>query len=175
MYFNLSYDCIPLSLSCELLQIIFHNRNWKGYIFQINSFWCFLGGYWFDECILINFCHKLELFILIYYIDLLLHVKDPQNRNYNWRFQLSLFSSVQLLSHVRLFATPWIAARQASLSITNSWSSIKLTSIESVIPSSHLILSPPLLLLPPIPPTIRIFSNESTLRVRWPFKSVVVP
>ena len=77
-------------------------------------------------------------------------------------------SSVQLLSHVRLFATPWIAACQASLSITNSQSSLRLTSIESVMPSSHLILCCPLLLLPPIPPSIRVFSNESTLRMRWP-------
>ena len=65
-------------------------------------------------------------------------------------------------------ATPWIAARQASLSITNSWSSLKLVSIESVMPSSHLILCHPLLLLPSIPPSISIFSNESTLRMRWP-------
>ena len=78
------------------------------------------------------------------------------------------FSSVQLLSRVWLLATPWIAARQASLSITNSWSSLGLTSIESVMPSSHLILCGPLLLLPPIPPSIRVFSNESTLRMRWP-------
>ena len=80
----------------------------------------------------------------------------------------SQFSSVQFLSHVWLFATPWIAARQASLSITNSRSSLKLTSIESVMPSSHLILYHPLLLLPPIPPSIRVFSNESTLHMRWP-------
>ena len=73
------------------------------------------------------------------------------------------FSSVQSLSRVWLFATPWIAARQASLSITNSQSSLKLMSIQSVMPSSHLILCRPLLLLPPIPPTIRVFSNESTL------------
>ena len=78
------------------------------------------------------------------------------------------FSSVQSLSRVRLFATPWITARQASLSITNSRSSLRLTSIESVIPSSHLILGRPLPLLPPIPPSIRVFSNESTLRMRWP-------
>ena len=77
------------------------------------------------------------------------------------------FSSVQLLSSVWLFVTPWIAARQASLSITNSRSSLKLTSIESVMPSSHLILCRPLLLLPPIPPSIRVFSNESTLCMRW--------
>ena len=78
------------------------------------------------------------------------------------------FSSVQSLSHVRLFVTPCIAARQASLSITNSRSSFKLTSIESVVPSRHLILCRPLFLLPPIPPSIRVFSNESTLCMRWP-------
>ena len=78
------------------------------------------------------------------------------------------FSSVQSLNRVRLFATPWITAHQASLSITNSRSSLKLTSIESVMPSSHLILCRPLLLLPPIPPSVRVFSNESTLRMRWP-------
>ena len=76
--------------------------------------------------------------------------------------------SVQLLSRVRLFATPWTAAHQASLSITNSQSSLKLMSIESVMPSSHLILGCPLLLLPPIPPSIRVFSKQSVLRVRWP-------
>ena len=78
------------------------------------------------------------------------------------------FSSVQLLSRVQLFVTPWIAACQASLSITNSWSSLRLTSIKSVMPSSHLILCRPLLLLPPIPPNIRVFSNESALHLRWP-------
>ena len=78
------------------------------------------------------------------------------------------FSSVQSLSHVWLFATPWIAARQASLSITNSQSLLKLMSIESVMPSSHLILCRPLLLRPSIPPSIRVLSNESTLRIRWP-------
>ena len=78
------------------------------------------------------------------------------------------FSSGQSLSRVRLFVTPWIAARQASLSITNSQSSLRLTSIESVIPSSHLILCWPFFLLLPIPPSIRVFSNESTLCMRWP-------
>ena len=78
------------------------------------------------------------------------------------------FSSVQSLSHVWLFATPWIAARQASLSITNSWSSLRLMSIESVMPSSHLILCCSLLLLPPVLPSIRVFSNESTFHMRWP-------
>ena len=83
-------------------------------------------------------------------------------------YELSAFSSVQSLGRVRLFAIPWISAFQASLSITNSRSSLKLTSIESVMPSSHLILCHPLLLLPPIPPSIRVFSNESTLSMRWP-------
>ena len=78
------------------------------------------------------------------------------------------FSSVQLLSRVQLFATPWIAAHLASLSITTSRSSLRLTFIEPVMPSSHLILCRPLLLLPPIPPSIRVFSSESTLRMRWP-------
>ena len=81
---------------------------------------------------------------------------------------LGQFSSVQLLNCVWLFATPWIAAHQATLSITNSLSSPRLTSIESVMPSSHLILCHPLLLLPRIPPSIRVFSNESTLHMRWP-------
>ena len=78
------------------------------------------------------------------------------------------FGSVQSLSRVQLFATPWITAHQASLSITNSRNSLKLMSIESVMPSSHLILGRPLFLLPPIPPSIRVFSNESTLHMRWP-------
>ena len=79
-----------------------------------------------------------------------------------------IFSSVQLLSCVQLFATPWTAACQASLSITNSRNPPKAMSIMSVMPSSHLILCRHLLLLPPIPSSIRVFSNESTLRVRWP-------
>ena len=78
------------------------------------------------------------------------------------------FMSVQLFSHVRLFATPWTAARQASLSIINSWSLLKLMSIKSVMLSNHLILYYPLLLLPLIFPSIRVFSNESALHVRWP-------
>ena len=81
---------------------------------------------------------------------------------------LTQFSTVQSLSPVRLFVTPWTAARQASLSITNSQSLLKLLSIESVMPSNHLILSHPLLLLPSIVPSIRVFSNESVLLMRWP-------
>ena len=79
-----------------------------------------------------------------------------------------LFSSVPLLSHVWLFATPWTAAHQASLSITNSQGLPRLMSIESVMPSNHLILCRPLLLLPPIPPSTIVFSNESALHIRWP-------
>ena len=87
-----------------------------------------------------------------------------------WLFLSCIFynSSVQLLSHVQLFATSWTAACQASLSITNSWSLLKFMSIESVMPSNHLILCHPLLLLPSIFTSIRLFSNESVLRIRWP-------
>ena len=91
------------------------------------------------------------------------HEKEIRLLNSHW---VSL--SIQSLSRVRLFAIPWIAARQASLSIIISRSSLRLTSIESVMPSSHLILCHPLLLLPPIPPSIRVFSNESALLMRWP-------
>ena len=87
--------------------------------------------------------------------------------------------SDQSLSRVQLFVTPWIAARQASLSITNSRSSLRLTSIKSVMPSSHLILCRPLLLLPSIPPSSRVLSNESTLRMRrpkyWNFSFSLIP
>ena len=85
-----------------------------------------------------------------------------------WVLLYENISSVQSLSRVRLFATPWTAEHQASLSITNSWSLLKLMPIELVIPSNHLILCHPLLLLPSIFPSIRIFSNESALRIRWP-------
>ena len=78
------------------------------------------------------------------------------------------FSSVQSLSSVQLFVTPWTASHQASLATTNSWSLLKFMSFQSVTSSNHLILCSPLLLLPPIPPSIRVFSNESTLRMRWP-------
>ena len=114
------------------------------------------------------------LYLKIYYIQTLELLAEKYSKNKNGPlyfadfFRVVEFSSVQSLSHVWLFATPWIAAHQASLSITNSQSSSKLMSIESVMPSSHLILCHPLLLLPPIPPSIRVFSNESALRMRWP-------
>ena len=85
-----------------------------------------------------------------------------------YRYDIDFYCSVQLFSHVQLFVTPWTAARQASLSITNSQSLLKLISIESVMPSSHLILCRPLLLPPSIFPSIRIFSNESAFCIRWP-------
>ena len=89
-------------------------------------------------------------------------------QGYDTEVIMGTFSSVQLLSRVRLFATPWIAECQASLSITNSQSSLRLTSIESVMPSSHLILCHPLYLPPSIFPSIRVFSNKSALHIRWP-------
>ena len=95
------------------------------------------------------------------FIDRLVEKKDVVYL-YNW-----VFNSAQSLSRVQHFATPWIAAYQASLSITNSQSSLKFMSIHSVMPSRHLILCHPLLLLPPIPPSIRVFTNDSTLLMRW--------
>ena len=109
----------------------------------------------------------LLLFILTHImLQLKIHTQTPGESIYS--VASVQFSSVQSLSRVRLFATPRIAASQASLSITNSRSPLRLMSFESVMPSSHLILCHPLLLLPPIPPSIRVFSNESTLCMRWP-------
>ena len=92
----------------------------------------------------------------------------PNNRAAHYERQKLQFSSVQSLSHVWLFVTPWTAARQASLSITSSWSLPKLMSTEPVMPFNHLILCCPLLLLPSIFPSIRVFSDESALHIRWP-------
>ena len=95
-------------------------------------------------------------------------VSPPWIKKCGMYIYYGLFSSVQSFSHVRLFVTPWAAAHQASLSITNSWSATKPMSIELVMPSNHLTFSRPLLLLPSIFPSIRVFSNESTLHIRWP-------
>ena len=104
--------------------------------------------------------YYLKFFVCSFFVTVLSFYFSPMGSvQFRW---------VQSLSCVRLFVTPWIAACQASLSITNFWSSLRFTSIESVMPSSHLILCRPLLLLPPIPPSIRVFSNESTLCMRWP-------
>ena len=93
---------------------------------------------------------------------------DSEGQGSLARYSSVQFSSVQLLSHFRLFATPWTTTCQASLSITNSRSPVKPMSIKLVMPSNRLILCRPLLLLPSIPPSIRVFSNESALRMRWP-------
>ena len=85
-----------------------------------------------------------------------------------YRCEIDFYRSVHLFSHVQLFVTPWTAACQAPLSITNSWSLLRLMSIESVMPSNHRILCPPLLLLPSIFPSKRVFWYESVLRIRWP-------
>ena len=115
-------------------------------------------------CLLVICISSLEKYIL-----------GSSTHFFNWDFSLlnyivyAEFSSVQLLSHLQLFVTPWIIARQASLSITNSWSLLKLMSIKSMMPSNQLILCHhPLLLLPSIFPSIRVFSNESVLCIRWP-------
>ena len=103
----------------------------------------------------------MELIIIsIFHSPKVIEIKPKVNK---WEL-----SSVQLLSHVRFIATPWNAAHQASLSITDSWSLLKLMFIESVMPPNHLILCRPLLLLPSIPPSIRVLSNESAFRIRWP-------
>ena len=129
-------------------------RQW--FLFSLSTLWTCTNA-WIQ-----SFCVCIKHFIRKRFI------KSAESRSLPSRKLCYQFSSVQSLSHVRLFATPWIAARQASLSITNSRSSPRLTSIESVMSSGHLILCRPLLLLPPIPPSIRVFSNESTLHTRWP-------
>ena len=117
---------------------------------------------------LITWLLEFPFLLLLYFHFRECYTANFRERNLLLGKCLLRFSSVQSLSHVRLFATPWIAACQASLSITSSQSLLKLMSIESVMPSSYLILSCPLLLLPPIPPSFRVFSNESALRMRWP-------
>ena len=130
---------VSLSTWC-VLKLLF-----GAYIFRI-----FMSSYWSDLC---SICDILPCSWQFSTVRHLLYL---------------IFNSVQSLSRVQLFATPWITARQASLSITNSWNSLRLMSVESVMPSSHLILSRPLLLLPPVPPSIRVFSSESALPMRWP-------
>ena len=128
-------------------------------------FYCLISEHrWYYYIILCNLSviplnYKIRNFYLLLSIYLALHTMININQIRSDQISRSVMSDS---------ATPWIAARQASLSITNSRSSLRLTSIESVMPSSHLILCHPLLLLPPIPPRIRLFSNESTLLMRWP-------
>ena len=149
-----------------LFLLIWINKKWVPYslLFGLNLFSYFYSLLW------ITFLSLTQFFVWIFYnkgSNTFLHESALFLLACFLAFMFWLFS-VQSLSRVRLFATPWIAARQASLSITISRSSPRLTAIESVMPCSHLILCCPLLLLPPIPPSIRVFSNESTLRMRWP-------
>ena len=126
----------------------------------------------------INLNSEIQLLIKKIKFPQILYFEEKTNNLAYIKYSVQ-FSSVQSLNRVWLFATPWIAARQASLSITISRNSPILTSIESVMPSSHLILCRPLLLLPPIPPSIRVFSNESALRMSWPkfrsFSFIIIP
>ena len=132
-------------------------------------------GNWVTSWLTLSTMLHIQITVLISFLFYLLIISLNKTSALSWREQiqklfwvfLNQFSSVKSLSCVQLFVTPWTTACQASLSITNSWSSLKLMSIESVMPFSHLILCRPLLLLPPIPPSIRVFSNESTLQIRW--------
>ena len=115
------------------------------------------------------FSHKSTIIPTIFWIGMLLPIFVSLRHNSESQFLYRLqFSSLQSLSCVRLFATRWVTAHQASLSITNCRSSLRPMSIKLVMPSSYLILCHPLFLLPPIPPSIRVFSNESTRGMRWP-------
>ena len=146
-HFNRFITCL------EAITVISHPQR------QVKRFFIRCGKIYVYP-IYIDFCHFYIMCVYTYvymYIFVHTHVLWP-----------SSVSLVQSLSCVRLFVTLWIVAHQASLCITNSWSLLKLMSIESVMPSSHLIPCSPLLLLPPIPPSIRVFSNESTLHMRWP-------
>ena len=107
--------------------------------------------------------HLIKLYVYYVYIYLIVITMFKKVNVFSY-----IFSSVQSLSHVQLFATPWTAAHQASLSITNSWSLLKLMSIGSVMPSNHLILCHPLLLLPSIFPSLKVFSYDPVLHIRWP-------
>ena len=146
-------------------------------IFQCPVFFLLIWKIFVYFCVCVHMYIYLSIYIHMYvcfiFIVLVLFLKITLKvhmiSQYVNHYKLTgTFSSVQSLSLVLLFATPWIAARQASLSITNSQTSLRFMSIESVMPSSHLILCRHLLLLPPIPPSIRVFSNESTLLMRWP-------
>ena len=165
--------------------ILFGTRDW----FHRRQFLHWPGvKEWFgdDSSVLHSLC-ILFLLLLLYHLHLRSSDIRPQRletpKIWHWAnicwimntqvksflfFSLGFLSSVHSLSHVQLFVTPWTTECQASLSINNSWSSPKLMYIESEMPSNHLILCRPLLLLPPAPPSIRVFPNESALRIRWP-------
>ena len=151
---------LGLGIQHRIQQTVLHSWGWhpSGRIYIMVVWTCspfFLVLFWL---------HSFSLIIRLSTLFMKISLKNPEILllRFTWS------TSVQSLSRAQLFATPWIAARQACLSITNSQSLLKLMSIESVMPSSHLILCRPLLLLPPIPPSIRVFSNESTLCMWWP-------
>ena len=136
-------------------------------LLHLDGLFCF---YWLSVWSNVSFKANISFLTFCLYnisIDVIEVLKSPTSTEL-LSISLFQFGSVQSLSHVRLFVTPWIATLQASLSITSPRSPLRLTSIESVMPSSHLILCRPLLLLPPVPPSMRVFSNESTLCMRWP-------
>ena len=141
------------SLSFSLL-IHLHGHHWSSKYRK--EVWCVLSEYWYYHSWLKSGLYKMKV------------LQKSKCAIYQCCQVCYDYNSIQLLSHVRLFASPWTAARQASPSITNSWSPPKPMSIESVIPSNHRILCHPLLLLPSIFPSIRVFSNESALHIRWP-------
>ena len=150
-------NSMDMNLS-KLWKRVKHTEAWSAVVYGTAKSRTQLSDSTIETCIHVLIC-QLEVF-RIGPIKLLLH--------FMYILRLIQFSSVQSLSRVRLFATPRIAACQGSMSNTNSRSLPKLMSIESMMPSSHLSLCRPLLFLPPIPPSIRVFSNESTLHMRWP-------
>ena len=162
--FGIRFSIPPLLQSCPASVKFFMLTEWTARRWSLCAFEKIKIQKW-QHCLNLNFYGlNKSLEYLLISIGASLNIKTSSLEFKQSDFQ---FSSVQSLSPVRLFVTPWIAACQASLSITISWNSLKLTSIESVMPSHHLILCHPLL-LPPIPPSIRVFSNESTIHTRWP-------
>ena len=163
----LQYSCLEEPGGLQSLDSQLETTEWLGRachsLSAIVSFQQKISSFWWN-------CMASEIFLShsSFQHDGGTEVSQCQQFLSRWQTDSSgQFSSVQSLNCVRLFATPSTAARQASLSITNSRSPLKPVSIESVMPSNHLILCRPLLLLPPIPPSIRVFSNESALRIRW--------
>ena len=150
----------------------FDAKDASDLVFRYTSFSLFNFFFWdfFSRLFLLiafrqrKYCWNCRLFQIVNTLSDVTESGVKWSLHRNWYLQIR---SDQSLSHVRLFATPWITACQASLSITNSQSSPRLKSTESVMPSTHLILCRPLPFLPPIPPSIRVFSNESTLCMRW--------